>query len=261
MTRSSILSRTLVAALALLGGAAPARAEDAPDYWTDYAIYPQACINYNGVDQVMYSMFAQSSNHCTDAPLGIYVAAAADFADAYLEQAADNAADAGQDDWAYPSAADYLGCTYEQVNGEDRYLQLGCSGDDGASRLAVTAYKDAACTERDDNIDADDLPGDLSVSFRKCTPCVHWMDKNDDEIDDQYYELKQTTAPFCSAMWMYREECSGQCLVMAQETGESGEGWNKADKVLLTFLSLFGECRAVAPRPARSERDAWLRRI
>lgn len=260
MTRSSILSRTLVAALALWGGAAPARAEDAPEYWTDYAIYPQACINYNGVDRVMYSMFAQSSNHCTDAPLGIYVAAAADFADAYLEQAADNAADAGQDDWAYPSAADYLGCTYEQVNGKDRYLQLGCSGD-GSSRLAVTAYKDAACTERDDNIDADDLPGDLSVSFRKCTPCVHWMDKNDDEIDDQYYELKQTTAPFCSAMWMYREECSGQCLVMAQETGESGEGWNKADKVLLTFLSLFGFSMLLAivkKRQSMSNKDALM---
>ena len=87
MSRSSRIAKTLVAALALLGGrSVPIRAEDAGiECWTDYAIYPLRCIHYNGVDQVMCSMFEQSANHCTDTPLGTYVAGAADFAEAYLE--------------------------------------------------------------------------------------------------------------------------------------------------------------------------------
>lgn len=262
MTRVSRTTKTLVAGLALLGGCSvPVRAEDtAIEYWTDYAIYPQRCINYNGVDQVMYSMFEQSSNHCTDAPLGTYVAAAADFAAAYLDQAADNAADAGQDDWAYPAAAAYLDCTYQLVNGRDQYLRLGCSADDG-SRLAVLSYSDDACTQRGaDDEDASDLQADLSVSFQKCMPCVHWSDKNDDEIDDQYYELKQTNAPLCSAMWAYREECTGKCLVMGKD-GTGREGWNRADKVLLSILSLFGFGMLLAivkKRQKMSNKDALL---
>ena len=189
----------------------------------------------------MYAMYEQSSNHCTDTPIGTYVTSATNFANAYLEQAADNAADAGQDDYVYPDAAAYLECTATQINGVDYYLQLGCS-DESTQALAVNIYTDAQCTERsvaEDGYDDSNIQVDFSVSFGKCTPCVIWMDKNDDEIDDQYYVNKQTNAPLCSAMWSYKEECNGKCQLTGKETAES-EGWNKADKVLLSILSLFG---------------------
>ena len=46
MTRSPRIAKTLVAAVALLGGrSVPVRAEDAGiECWTDYAIYPLRCI-------------------------------------------------------------------------------------------------------------------------------------------------------------------------------------------------------------------------
>ena len=124
MTRSSRTTRALVSVLALLGGCSVpvARAEDAIQYWTNYAIYPQRCITYNNIEQVRYAMYEQSSNHCGDAPLGTYVAAVSDFAAAYLEQQADNAADTGQDNYTEPTSAAYLNCTYEQINGADYYL-------------------------------------------------------------------------------------------------------------------------------------------
>ena len=216
-------------------------AEDAIQYWTDYAINPKRCINYNGYDQIMYSMFEQSSNHCTDKPIGTYVAPVPAFVDAYLEQMADNAADAGQDDYVAPDAPDYVECTNKQINGVDYYLQIGCNDDDN-TMLAVNIYSDEGCTQRSvvDGYDDANVELDLTVSFEKCTPCVVWMDKNDDEIDDMYFENKQTNAPLCSGMWDYREVCNGKCQVIGKSTAER-EGWNAADKVLLSFLSLFGE--------------------
>ena len=99
-------------------------------------------------------------------------------------------------------------------------------------------YGNNQCTTRStDKVTVEVLS---SVSFNTCTHCVHWMDKNDDEIDDQYYVNKQTNAPLCSAMWAYKEECNGKCQLMGKESVER-EGWNKADKVLLSILSLFGE--------------------
>ena len=71
----------------------------------------------------MYAMFEQASNHCVDSPLGTFIAPVATFADAYLEQAADNAVDAGKD-YEYPEAATYMECTNMQINGVDYYLQL-----------------------------------------------------------------------------------------------------------------------------------------
>ena len=233
-------TNTVISALALLSAVTNIYAEDAIEYWTDFAIYPKRCINYNGNDMIMYSMFEQSSNHCTDSPMGTYISSVPTFTSAYLDQAADNAADAGED-YEYPEMATYVDCTNKQINGVDYYLQLGCNDDD-SSQLAVNIYTDAQCTERSvvDGYDDANMVMDFSVSFNKCTPCVIWMDKNDDEIDDQYYVNKQTNAPLCSTMWDYREDCNGKCQLMGKET-VAREGWNKADKVLLSILSLFGE--------------------
>ena len=224
---------------------ATCHAEDGIEYWTDYAIYPKRCINYNGVDQIMYAMYEQASNHCVDSPIGTYVTGVPNFVSAYLEQAYDNAADAGEE-YEYPDASTYVDCTNVNIGGTDYYLQLGCSHE-SSSALAVNIYTDAQCTEPsevDGNDDAN-IQIDFSVKFEKCTPCVIWMDKNDDEIDDQYYVNKQTNAPLCSAMWDYKEECNGKCQMIGKESS-TGEGWNSADKVLLSFLSIFGECGLTA---------------
>jgi len=256
-------ANTLLSVLALLGITITAtHAEDAIEYWTDYAIYPKRCINYNGQDQVMYSMFEQSSNHCMDTPTGTYIATVPAFAGAYLEQLADNAADAGYD-YEQPEMAAYVECTYRQIDGADYYLQLGCDGED-ASGLGYNIYADEYCTEQTSVYGYDagaDLAADFSIGFGKCTPCVIWMDKNDDEIDDQYYVNKQTTAPLCSAMWTYKEECSGSCQMTGREAASAGDGWNKADKVLLSILSLFGLGMLMAiikKRTKMSNKDALL---
>jgi hypothetical protein len=47
-------------------------------------------------------------------------------------------------------------------------------------------------------------------------------------------------APLCSAAWQYKESCDKTC----QRTGleaKAKEGWNTADKILLTILTLFGK--------------------
>lgn len=233
--------------------------DDDIEYWTDYAIHPRRCVNYNGMDQIMYAMYEKSSNHCQDSPLGTFVTPVPTFVDAYLEQTADNYADAGQE-YEYPYAVNYLECSEKLVDGESYYLQLGCSDDDSSS-LAVNIYSDAQCTEPSEMNGYDDanVEVDMDVGY-KCTPCVIWSDKNDDEIDDQYYENKQTNAPLCSTMWEYRQECSGKCLVLAKEASER-EGWNQADRILLTILSLFGLgmlLSIVKKRQTMSNKDALL---
>jgi len=267
MTRSRT-ARSLVSALAILGGSVvpAARAEDDIEYWTDYAIYPLRCVNYDDADRIMYAMYEKASNHCTDTPLGTYIATVPAFADAYLEQMADNAYDAASDDayvYEYPSSYGYLDCTAAQVNGVDYYVRLGCD-DENTNSLAVNVYTDDQCTTRVETEEGDDdavaVEADISVSFKKCTPCVVWMDKNDDSIDDQYYVNKQTNAPLCSAMWAYREDCNGQCQLTGKEAVEV-EGWNKADKVLLSILSLFGFGMLLAivkKRQKMSNKDALL---
>lgn len=79
----------------------------------------------------------------------------------------------------------------------------------------------------------------LQLPFKQCQACVNWVDRNDDEIDDMFYENRQTEAPLCSNAWSYKEKCNRKC----QKTGlepRRKDGWNSSDKVLLTILSFFG---------------------
>ncbi len=219
------------------------------EYWTNYAILPKKCIKYNNIDQIMFSVYEQYSNHCTDSPTGVYIASVPTFVIAYLAQLADNAADAG-DEYNYPDAYNYASCRLKQYNGVDYYLQLGCS-DTSSTTLAVNIYSDDQCTTASvvDGYDDSNLQVDFSINFNKCTPCVIWMDKNDDQIDDQYYVNKQTSAPLCSSMWENKQTCNDNCQLMAKENGGAREGWNQADKVLLTILSLFGKLFATLCQP------------
>ena len=247
----------LLSVLSLLGAGriTTARADDAIELWTNYAIYPKRCVHYNNNDQIVYAIYEQAANHCVDTPAGTYVASVPTFVHAYLEQAADNAADAGEE-YEYPAASSYLDCTLQQIAGVNYYVQLGCSDYD-ATKLAVNIYSDAQCTVHShvDGYDDSNLAVDFSVSFGKCVPCVVWFDKNADDIDDQYYVNKQMNAPLCSAMWEYKQTCDKSCQKMGN-LASSMDGWNKADKVLLTILSFFGEYRV----PSRlSDDDDFLR--
>ena len=214
--------------------------QDDIKYWTDYAIYPKRCITYNNNDMIMYSMFEKSYNHCSDNPMGTYITSVPTFVNAYILQLEENAYDIG-DSFEEPELAQYLECTYKQIGGKDYYLQLGCS-DASPLYLAVNIYSDAQCTTPStiNGYDDANVPIDFTINFKKCTPCVIWMDKNDDEIDDMYYENKQTSAPLCSTAWEYRQECDGKCQMINREA-KVREGWNKADKVLLSILSVFGK--------------------
>jgi hypothetical protein len=211
------------------------------NYWTNYAIYPLRCVNYNSQDQIMFSMYEKSYNHCSDSPMGTYVTSVENYINGYIQQMEANAMDGGSE-YTYPDMADYVNCTYGEINGAGYYMQVGCNPNSPVG-LSVNVYSDEACSSPvSSSIDTSSVPNDLSLNYKKCTPCVIWMDKNDDEIDDGYYENKQQNAPLCNAAWNYKAICDGKCQAMAREQ-KVREGWNKADKVLLTVLSLFGEYR------------------
>ena len=221
----------------------PYASDGSIQYWTDFAIFPKRCVHWNGIDQIKFDMYEKSYKHCSDTAMGTYLTPVSTFVNAYLNQLVSNAGENGYEDYEVPEvAAGYAQCGQgPQVNGVQYYLQVGCS-DTNPLALAVNIYEDDQCTTSSSDIngyDDSNIEIDITLPFQKCTPCVIWSDKNDDEIDDQYYVNKQTNAPLCSNVWAYKEECNGKCQ---KKTNYSvREGWNKADKVLLTILSFFGE--------------------
>ena len=84
-----------------------------------------------------------------------------------------------------------------------------------------------------------------------------WVDKNDDEIDDMFYENRQTEAPLCSTAWNYKQVCNRKC----QRSGIVRDGWSTPDKILLTILALFGAgmlYSIIQQRGRMSNKDALL---
>jgi hypothetical protein len=87
-----------------------------------------------------------------------------------------------------------------------------------------------------------------------------WVDKNDDEIDDMFYENRQTQAPLCSTAWNYKRNCNRKC----QRTGldaSDRDGWSTPDKILLAILALFGAgmlYSVIKKREKMSNKDALL---
>jgi hypothetical protein len=100
----------------------------------------------------------------------------------------------------------------------------------------------------------------LQLPFQRCQSCVMWVNKNDDEIDDQFYENRKTNAPLCSTAWSYKQECNRKCLRSALES-KTRTGWNTPDKVLLGILACFGFGMLAAilqKRQNMSNKDALL---
>lgn len=240
--------------------------DDFIKYWGSYAILPKRCIVYNDVDVIVFSVFEKGYNQCSDTPTGTYITPVATFMDAYMEQTAQDKEDQGVDDYAVPDAAAYTQCSYEVVEDNEYWVQLGCT-DGNPLSLSVNIYSENTCTNRDEVDGMDDSNIDVSelqLPFKKCLPCVYWMDQ--DDADDQFYENKQKNAPLCSTAWQYKEKCDRKC----QRTGlerwslngsHEGSQWNTSDKILLCILALFGCGMLVAilqKRRKMSNKDALL---
>ena len=214
---------------------------NAIQYWTEYAIVPKRCINYKGSDVVVFSMYDQKYQQCSDKPMGTYVTPAATFVDAYLAQMSQQAQDQGTD-YEAPDAAAYVECTPTTVNNEMMYLQVGCS-DVTSKSIAVNIYSDATCETLSKVDGYDDANIDISSiqpPFKSCLPCVVWVDTDDHAVDDKFYENRQTNPPLCKNVWENKSNCNSKCQKIGVEK-ESKSNWDASDKVLLTILSLFGK--------------------
>lgn len=237
--------------------------DDTITYWTNYAILPKRCIVYNNVDVIVFSVHEEYYKQCQDDPIGTYITPVPNFLQGYLQYYMQIQEDKGYDDYQLPEVADYAYCTRVVIQNEERWLQIGCA-DDNSLSIAVNIYDDNTCTTRstieggydDANIDV----SEIQMPFKHCQSCVMWVDKNDDEIDDMFYENRKTNAPLCSTAWNYKQVCDRKCLRTGLES-KSRDGWNTPDKVLLAILTIFGFGMLVAilrKRQNMSNKDALL---
>jgi hypothetical protein len=120
---------------------------------------------------IVFSIYENEQNHCSDEQMGIYYAPVPNFMEGYLENIQQAKADQGYDDWEVPDVAQYIECTAFEIENTIFYMQLGCA--DGTSQaLAVNIYTDNTCTNRsivegydDSNIDVSALKVRAIVSF------------------------------------------------------------------------------------------------
>lgn len=236
--------------------------DDTITYWTDYAILPKRCIVYNEVDVIVYTVHQKGYKQCTDNPMGTYITPVATFLEGYLEYYTQIQQDKGYEDYELPDASQYVYCTQTYVNGEEYWLQMGCS-DSTSQSIAVNIYTDNTCTTRSSVQGMDDANVDVSeiqLPFQRCQACVMWVDLNDDEIDDMFYENRQTGAPLCKSAWNYKQTCDRKCQRTGLERANE-EGWSTPDRILLAILALFGFGMLVAilqKRQKMSNKDALL---
>ncbi|KAL3922569.1 MAG: hypothetical protein SGILL_002134 [Bacillariaceae sp.] len=229
--------------------------DDYIKYWTDYAMLPKRCIVYNDVDVIVFSVHEQGYKQCTDSPIGTYITPVPNFLQGYLQYYLQIQEDKGYDDYELPDAANYAYCTRTVIQNQEYWLQIGCT--DGSSQsISVNIYEDNTCTTRS-TIDGYD---DANIDVSEIQACVMWVDKNDDEIDDMFYENRQTNAPLCSTAWNYKQTCNRKCQRTGLEPREK-DGWSTPDKILLAILAIFGAGMLGAilrKRQNMSNKDALL---
>lgn len=241
-------------------------------YWTEYAILPKKCIRYGKKDMIVFSLYEKYYNHCKDRPIGTYMADVPTFVQGWADQMELVAEEMDGDDIVVPDTT-YINCyPYETNYGVvskfnlyqtvevcilsiavklilfvtrlfvftyfQYYVKLGC-GDGDSQSLAVNLYSDNTCeTPNRSSYGSDDVSIDVSsfnLPFKQCQQCVNFVDKNEDDVDDQYFTNKMTNAPFCSTAWTYKQKCDARCR------GSAGSSWNQADLILLAFFSCFGK--------------------
>ena len=207
-------------------------------FWSDYSVLPRRCVRYNNRDVIVFSTYSNGSNDCSGRPDDTFTVPVITYMESYLEQLALE----GGYNYQTPDSAQYLECIALEEG--SYYAQLGC--DEGnKQKLAVKLYSDYGCsiphtdlTSDEVDIDISDLP---SIPFKGCQACDSAITD-----DDQYNNYQQqtddddATAPMCSTLWAYRAQCDQDCQKVGHIGFEFYNGWNTADKVLLTVLGLFG---------------------
>lgn len=88
-----------------------------------------------------------------------------------------------------------------------------------------------------------------------------WGDMDDDNLDDMYFENKETNAPLCATAWAYKSICNRKCQKTGIEKNSKKDGWNTPDRILLAILAIFGAGMLAAimkKRQKMSNKDALL---
>jgi len=112
----------------------------------------------NNKDVILFQVFENGYNHCTDTALGTYITSVPEYMQGYLAQKEQDTEDQGYE-YEEPEVAQYAYCTPFEIENQMFYFQLGCA-DDSTEKLAVNIYEDNTCTTRsavdgydDSNID------------------------------------------------------------------------------------------------------------
>ena len=117
-------------------------------------------------------MHEHGYKQCGDRPMGTYITPVPTFMQGYLDYYTQIQEDMGYEDYELPEASQYMYCTRYVVNGEEYWLQMGCS-DSTSQSIAVNIYSDNTCTTRSSVDGYDDANIDLSeVQVRKLSSQV-----------------------------------------------------------------------------------------
>jgi len=115
----------------------------------------------NDVDVIVFSVHEHGYKQCSDDPVGTYITPVPNFLEGYLKYYSQIQQDKGYDDYELPDAANYAYCTRTVKNGNEYWLQMGCS-DQSSQALAVNIYSDNTCTTRSSVDGSDDANIDVS---------------------------------------------------------------------------------------------------
>ncbi|KAL7567318.1 hypothetical protein ACA910_015692 [Epithemia clementina (nom. ined.)] len=214
--------------------------DDNIQYWTQFHLRARRCVVFKKKDVIVFELFANGDQCGGDHMVGTYYTPVPYYMQGYMDEVAQKNEDRGIDDYVEPDVAQYQYCTPKEYNGQMVYLQLGCA-DNTTKSIAVNVYKDNTCETRAPNsYGTDDANFDISeiqVKFKKCQACVNWVNKDDDQIDDQFYEKRQMLAPLCSTAWAYKAKCGKKCQRVGLK--DELERWQRPELTLLGFLIGF----------------------
>lgn len=116
---------------------------------------------------VVFSLFENQYNQCTDTPVGTYYVPVPTFVEGFTNQKTQDMSDQGINDYELPDVAQYIYCTPYVIQGQYKYLQIGCS-DDSVLSLAVNIYQDKDCITRSVEDGYDDAIFDVSELYVRC---------------------------------------------------------------------------------------------
>ena len=126
----------------------------------------------DNIDVIVYTVHEHGYKQCGDRPMGTYITPVPTFMQGYLDYYTQIQEDMGYEDYELPEASQYMYCTRYEVNGEEYWLQMGCS-DSTSQSIAVNIYSDNTCTTRSSVDGYDDANIDLSeVQVRKLSSQV-----------------------------------------------------------------------------------------